>query len=207
MYLHPTSSLSVRARQVRAFTLIELCLGLLVTSLVAAAVASFMLSVSKCWASSENVQSSAMRADQFTARLAAQLRDAKRIGYWQDASSGDPGLIYWRDANNDGIMTLNELGVMLYDSGKRNVYLFTRLPSQPDEEWFSSDITDPMVLNRFIMLSHDYAPMVRKVNAARLTVSNATSTSVAPSVQWDLDLAEIDGTVSAQTCVASLRGP
>src|SRR4051794_14624940 len=92
-------------RRRRGFTLVELTLGLLVTTFVAAAVSAFLLAVSRCWNETANVQNGVIRASQFTTRLGQRLQDAKRIGYWRDGSANDGGLIFWqRDTNLDGLM-------------------------------------------------------------------------------------------------------
>lgn len=203
----PTTSFA--CARARAFTLVELCLSLVIISLIGSAIAAFLLSVSSCWTASENLQTSAIYANQFTARLCARLNDAKRIGTWVDQGAGDPGMIYWRDINNDGIMTYSELGVIQYNSASRSIDLYTAALAvgDPDEEWTGSDFLDKAAIIRFI---DGLTPttLIRNVPLPKLAITHADSETIAPTVSWTLELAQPDGgTISSHTAVASLRGP
>ena len=99
------STISRRNHHRSGFTLVELTLGLLVTTFVAGAVGAFLVAVSRCWNETADVQTGAILASQFTTRLAQRVQDAKRIGYWRDGSANNGGFIFWqRDANSDGLM-------------------------------------------------------------------------------------------------------
>src|SRR4051812_24197908 len=86
-----------------AFTLVEMCLGLLVSAVIAGAVSAFMVSVSQCWTQTENAQTGALLVNQFATRFTKRFADAKRVGTWRNGSLNNAGFIYWqRDVNADG---------------------------------------------------------------------------------------------------------
>jgi hypothetical protein len=205
-----TSPIKPRRAPARSgFTFVELCLGLVVTSLISAAVASLLLSVSACWNATAELQSATIRANQFTERLSSKLRDAKRIGTWNTGNAAvAAGLIFWRDVNNDGIMTYSELAVIQHEPTTQTIDLYTVSlgAGDPDPTWSSAALTDPSAIDNFIS-GLTPQPMVRNVSSALLSVSNATSSDVAPSALWMLGLAESDSTVVSRSCSASLRGP
>src|SRR5436190_314486 len=70
----------------RAFTFVELCVGLLVCSLIFSAVASFSLAMGRSWEASQTSQASALRAGQIMLRLQKELQTAKAILYCQPGS-------------------------------------------------------------------------------------------------------------------------
>src|SRR5829696_9211342 len=70
----------------RGFTVMELCFGLVITALVMAAVASFVMAVSQSWRHSDQVETSAMRAWQATMRLGRAVQDARLIGAYNAGS-------------------------------------------------------------------------------------------------------------------------
>ena len=189
----------------RGFTFVELCLALVVTSLVSAAVGSFLLSVSACWNATEDVSSTAVRANQFSARLAGRLRDAKRIGYWRSTNAAS--LIYWRDLNNDNAMTNSELGVIKYNAIDQTVDSYVANPAAAlNPAWTGAQLRDITAITTFTA-GLTPTPMARNVASADLSVTNADSTDVAPTVTWLLSLTESNGNVTTHTCVASPRGP
>src|SRR5687768_6063725 len=67
-------------RRARGFTFMELCFGLIITALVMAAVATFLMAVSQSWRHSDQVETSSMRAWQATVRLGRAVQEARLIG-------------------------------------------------------------------------------------------------------------------------------
>ena len=189
----------------RGFTFVELCLALVVSSFVTAAVASFLLSVSACWNATEDLNSTTLRANQFSERLTGRLRDAKRIGYWKSTNAAS--LIYWRDLNNDNAMTNSELGVIRYNSTDKTIESYVANPAAVlNPAWSAAELRDTSAITTFTA-GLTPTPMVRNVATADLGVTNADSTDVAPTVTWILGLTESNGSVATHTCVASPRGP
>jgi len=183
-------------------------MGLVMTSLIAGAIASFMISVARCWNASEELQTATIRASQFTERLASKLRGAKLIGYWNDGSIGSACLIYWRDANNDGVMVLSELGAIAYNPASHtiNFHAQTVAVGDPDPVCTTLDFTTGVVATTLISTGRA-KPMIRDVSSAQLSVSNASSLTVAPTVAWVVDFQESDSSVVTRVCTASLRAP
>jgi Tfp pilus assembly protein PilW len=192
----------------RGFTFIELCLGMVMTAIISGAVASFLLSVSACWNATENLHNATIRANQFSERLAGRIRDAKRIGYWKNASAGGAAMIFWRDCDNDGVMVRTELSVVQYAPLTQTIDLYTAPVVNGDvgAEWTPAEFTDPSAIAVF-SAGLTPEPMIRNVSAADLGVANATSTDVAPTVSWTLALIDSDGVIVTRQCTAALRGP
>jgi len=199
-----TSQMNTRRR---GFTLVELTLGLLVTTFVAGAVGAFLLAVSRCWNGTANVQNGAIRASQFTARLAQRLQDAKRIGYWRDGSANNGGFIFWQgDTNADGEMQASEMGVVQFNAVDQTVDLCTLAGGAPDNVWTTADFKDSAAIDNFVAHA-SFTPLIRGVKTAMLTVTNEQSETVAPTVSWVLAFRQTDGSLSPQTCVAGMRAP
>lgn len=204
-----TSSHSNRRTHRRAFTFVELCLGLVITSLITAAVASFMWSVSGVWNATEEMQSATIRANQFTERLSRKLRDAKLIGTWHGGSVAvSARVLYWRDLNNDGVITYSELGAIVHDPNAQTIDLYVASldVGDPDPPWTTAAFTDAAAITNFIV-GLTPQPMAQNVSSAEVGVSNATTTDVAPTVVWSLGLSESNSTVVTRICSATLRGP
>ena len=64
----------------RAFTLIELCMGLVVTSLVMGAAAAFMAATASVWKASEAAQGKVQTSNQVQRRLLSVLRESAALG-------------------------------------------------------------------------------------------------------------------------------
>ncbi|CAN5695626.1 hypothetical protein BH09PLA1_BH09PLA1_30730 [soil metagenome] len=205
-----TQDRSISRLRRRGFTLVEMCLGLLVTGFVSAAVAAFLLAVSACWNQSENAQTGAVRNSQFTSRLSQRIRDAKRIGKWRNGSANNAGFIFWQgDANSDGLMQSSELGVVRFNAVDQTIDACTYVvPSGgSDTVWSKANLKDANAIEAFVAVATSATPLIRDVQAATLTVSQEQSTVRAPMASWALDFVQPDGTISQQTSLVSMRAP
>jgi hypothetical protein len=110
-------------------TLIELVLGMLVTSLIAAGAASISMAVSRGWRATE----SSSRTDLVKIRAMAQLQklfsEAKLTGVWRAGSlvpNNTPAYVMvWRaDDDMDGKIQLAELALVEHDSTNQRILLY-----------------------------------------------------------------------------------
>jgi hypothetical protein len=196
----------------RAFTLIELCLGMLITVLVTGALAAFMLTVSRHWQSGDGTQSAVLSAGQATLRLQKRLLDAKRIGYWRAGSDDEPAaLAYWRiDGNGDNAMQSSELGVIRFNPAEQAIELLTADLSggEPDDTWSGDDFRSKAAVEAIgIVIPATTVPLIGGVSSATFSVQRDASTTMAPTAQFTLALNQPDGTTLSETCIATLRGP
>jgi len=105
-------------------TFVELMIGLVITSMVAAAVGAVMMSVGQGWTASEAVQQNSTLTSQGVLRVQKVLRCAKQIGTTRVGSiSSHPtqaaAVMLWKgDVNSDGKIQFSELAMIEhhYDS-------------------------------------------------------------------------------------------
>jgi hypothetical protein len=186
----PRHSQSVRRG---GFTFIELCFGLVITSLVMGAVAAFTLSVSRAWRYSDQVQAAAVHARQTTVRLGRLVQDARLIGAVEAGGlTGTPSapaavLIWVRDTNNDGAIQGAECAMIEHDPiGKAlQVYPAGQGDAVVALPW--AVFTSPAVLANF-KIGRTATPITRGVENARFTTHGVGSTTQAPSLEYVLKL-------------------
>jgi type II secretory pathway pseudopilin PulG len=119
-------------RSQRAFTLVELCLGLMITGLIASATAAMMVTVSRYWDQGTQLDKNAAAMSQLAGRLQQVFQDAKCIGQWQaGTSSVQPAAIaiWLRDDNSDGVMQQSELTVIRFNPGMHRIELYGAYPA------------------------------------------------------------------------------
>jgi hypothetical protein len=192
----------------RGFTLVELCLGLVVTAMVMSAVAALALAVSNCWKFSDALQSGLLTGNQALVRLQRHLHDAKRTGY---STNNPPTLVYWQaDANGDGLMQLSELAMIAYNGPARTLDVIrpTVAPGDADATFTYTEFNDAGSVQR--LRAHSTAtPLVQDVTKASMSVEHANDAAIAPTVQVALT---VRPATSAQPgaillIAATLRGP
>jgi prepilin-type N-terminal cleavage/methylation domain-containing protein len=118
------------------FTLVELMMGLVITSLVMGALAALSFAMSRAWSQSESGQSSSISSHQAAIRLQNFLRQAKLVGLVRAGSTNgsmSPGgcaMLWLRDDNADGKVQLTEIGLIEHDLTQKRVKLYqVKVPS------------------------------------------------------------------------------
>jgi hypothetical protein len=130
-------------------TLLELCIGLIITSMIVAALGTFCFAVAQTWGQNSGVQATTLTASHATARVEQTLRETKyllqyRPGSLDGATSGSSAqLLFWhRDFWNnsdpagktqvsDGSVQIAELALLEHDPVDHRLYLYEPLP--PDQ--------------------------------------------------------------------------
>lgn len=129
---HPTHI--SRAPRRPGMTLVELCIGIVVTSLVIGALSALWFAVAETWTRSSSSQHVALTGSQAVARLEATLRQAKYICYWAPGSAANApacALVWRTDSWNgvaDGAVELGELAVVEHDPVAKKIYLYQAIP-------------------------------------------------------------------------------
>jgi type II secretory pathway pseudopilin PulG len=116
-----TDIFAAPSRQRRGFTLVELMLGLLVTSLVMAALSLLLAAVGQGWKQSEATQEGATMTSQVHLRIQKCLKSAALIGVIRPGSIDNMApqsaamLIWKNDANRDWKIQFSEMALIEYD--------------------------------------------------------------------------------------------
>jgi hypothetical protein len=177
----------------RAFTFIELCLGLVVTSLVMAAVAAFTLAVSTSWRHSDQAQTTAAHARQMSARLARLVQDARLIGAVQaGAIDGTPpapaaALLWVDDTNGDGAIQGAECAMVEHDPVAKVIHVYAAGQGDAAIVLNWATFTAPAVLTNF-KVGRTARPVVRDVAGARFAAYAKTSATQSPTLEYTVKL-------------------
>jgi Tfp pilus assembly protein PilW len=136
-----------RPRQCRhAMTLVELSIGLIITTIVIGALSSVWFAVGETWRKSSSSQTETLRASQIVARLEGTFRQAKYVcqlnaGSVTDTPATPASAFFWRsdywnalgDVANpaafntqvpDSLVQVAELTLVEYDSSAKRLYLY-----------------------------------------------------------------------------------
>ena len=118
----------------RGFTFVELCLGLLVTTMVLAGVASFASAVSTAWQNAGSSQSVMLSANHAALLLSEKIRGCGLTGGWNAGSidgtaSTAAAVALWKaDTNGDGYINYTEMLVIQHDPVTDRLLLY-QVPS------------------------------------------------------------------------------
>jgi len=113
-----------------AFTLVELIMGMIVITLVMAAMAAIMTTVAQAWTNGEIGHSTPMLANQVFARVRNNLASALYIITPADGSSSSD-VMYWRadDIVADGLVEAGEIALIEEDPSTNSLYFYRSLPT------------------------------------------------------------------------------
>ncbi len=137
---------TTRLRPRHAMTLVELSIGLIITTIVIGALSSLWFAVGETWRKSSSSQTLTLRASQVVARLEGTFRQAKYVcqftpGSVSDINASPASTFFWRsdywnaagDVNNaaafntqvpDNLVQVAELALVEYDSSAQRIYLY-----------------------------------------------------------------------------------
>ena len=127
-------------------TLVELSVGLVITSLVLGALWALWFAVAETWSKSSSSQGNTLRAAQVVTRLEATLRQARYVCQWTPGSLSDSSVSpascfiwrsdFWNAAGNvnnaadfktqvsDGLAEVGELALIEFDAASKRVYIY-----------------------------------------------------------------------------------
>ena len=231
----PTLSMTTGGRGIgvrKGLTFVELVIGMTITALIAAAVATFLVSVSRGWAYSSAVQTQSTVSSQVMLRLNKLVKDAKQIGAFRAGGiSGTvttpAAVLFWRgDLNGDDKIQFSELAVIQHDpdgdAGNEIptdaiVYWSVQYPSAWSSAQKASndfDISDASFYNdgeitQFITNFPDVVkPSLIARDITRLQLNRIDSSStVRPALEYALKLTDADGVETTKYSRTTLRAP
>jgi hypothetical protein len=119
------------------FTMAELMLGMIITSMVMSAVAAVMISVTEGWDQGKYVQAVSVSLLQLQVRLGRIFQGAAYVAQSQSGSlsgTGSPAQIFfWMNdtwgGSPDGIPQWGEMGLIVYDAPTQSLYLYSAIPT------------------------------------------------------------------------------
>ena len=192
----------------RAFTFIELCIGLVVTSLVMGAAAAFMLTTSSVWHASEDAQATAQATVQMKGRLQSILRESAAIGALETGTGANPAaaLIWRADSNGDGQVQTSETAILYHENATKSLVLLIPSSSSSGSTWTADAFYQPATLNSIRSGNMTSHVLMRRVSGACFSVLRPTSTVQRTLLEYDVTTTTRTGTERHYGTVA-LRTP
>ncbi len=119
------------------FTLAELILGMMITSMVMSAVAAVMVSVTEGWDQGKYVQAVPVSLLQLQVRLGRIFQGSAYVAQWQGGSLSGTGtaaqIFFWMNdtwgGSPDGVPEWGEMGLIVFDAPTQSLYLYSAMPT------------------------------------------------------------------------------
>jgi hypothetical protein len=178
-------------KQPRAFTVVELSFGLVVTSLVMAAVAAFLLAVAQGWRYSDQVETTSMHAWQASVRLVRTVQAARLIGAVSPgdifaATPNPAAVIVWtKDTNGDGAIQGAECAMVEHDDVQQVLRLYPAGQGDATTVLPWATFTSPAVLNNF-KVGRTWHPIAVGVERVRFAPHGTSGTALSPSLEYTM---------------------
>ncbi len=171
-----------RAPHRAGFTFVEMMLGMIVTTLVMAAVAALMGAVGRGWVQSEASQTGSNLTSQLAIRMQRVLRGAKQLGAYRigsiDGSATEAAVLIWKaDSNYDGKVQLEEIALLTHQ--------------------ISGDPDDPNTI-RYYELVYPSGWTAAQKAVANITLANNDEIYLDSSIEYFRDLPIVEYTVLAR---------
>lgn len=195
-----STAISRRPDRLRAFTLAELIVGLLLLAIIGGATAAVAAAVSRGWQAGEAKRTSGLTITRTMLRIQDKIQRAKVLGEWRAGSVSDPksthgaALLFWReDANADGKMQLDETQLLEYDPVTEWLLVWEMEFPDPvtrsinNGPFPKSMLSDVNAIDDYKMFSYvkKYA-ITRKVLGAQFNLITPSSPSQRPQFEFRL---------------------
>jgi len=117
----------------RGLTLVELCIGMAVMSMIGVALVGFSLSISTQWRSGDGQRQLSVSTEQARRVLASAVQSSRAV--CSISSTGNPSVLLWQNDNvtADNTIQLGELMLIEFDPATQSVYAYT-----PDSSMFDA---------------------------------------------------------------------
>jgi prepilin-type N-terminal cleavage/methylation domain-containing protein len=208
----------------RGMTLLELSIGLVVTSMVIGALSAVWFAVGETWAKSGSSQSVSLTGAQAVARFESNLRPAKYIfqvvsGSTDGKTTPGASVFYWKSDswNNtaDGAVQVGELALIEHDPSTQKLYLYQAIPSasmtasqltRASGVALWADLSSSATVTAFKSYDFVQKTVLSESVVGALFSAPSTSSGARPKLEYTLSLSR-SGTTSLVYSVVSLRGP
>lgn len=218
------------------FTVVELCLGMLVTTMVMGAMAAMMLTVAQGWNQTQHTQSVDIKALQLQMRLQRLFQSARYVAQYQTGSlagTATPAasIFFWAGDNfngtSDGLIEAAEMALIQHDPTTGSVYLYQSMPisqmsagqllaAQATENFatvsaasaINTFINSPFVVKTTLAGpgANTLSPDNTQITGMRIDVQGLTSTAEKPIVEFQI-AATRGSTTENIYASATLRAP
>jgi Tfp pilus assembly protein PilW len=197
----------------RGLTLVELCFGLVITSLVVGAVGAFTLAVAQHWKQSDAETVSTARARQSSLALGRNVQEARLMGAVRPGSldgsnpEGAAALLWVSDTNKDGSIQGAECAMLEHDPATKSIKLYDAGQGDASTALSWAVFTDQAVLNNF-KVGRVSRPLAGGVKGARFAAFNVGDPTQSPSLEYTLQVEKRNSDQTALeygTC--SIRAP
>jgi hypothetical protein len=194
----------------RAFTALELFMGLAITTLVFGAMAAFCLAMTSAWKSAEKSQKITLKGQQIIARVQSEIRNARLLGACRagssDESAAGAAIMIWKsDKNNDGYIQGDEVELIVHDTSTHKLKLFYTGQADAVGTWsYSTNFTAASVINDF-QTGRSSKDLAGGVYGAVFQTTGTSGTSLRPSLQFALKLM-VDDSQSGGGTFSSIGG-
>lgn len=167
----------------RGFTFVELCLGLVTTSLVLGATAAFLTGVANAWKASGDAQLTVAESTQTHLKLSNFLQSCNAVGACDSST-----ILVWRaDTNGDGAIQSSELAALAYDSTAKVIQLqFPTVTGPGDGTWSAGEFYHASAPTVFKSLSRSSRVVLARVSSANFAVMRGTGAIARPTIEFDL---------------------
>jgi hypothetical protein len=176
----------------RGFTFVELCLGLVVTSMVLAGVASFSLAVSSAWQNAGNSQSVLLSGNHDALLLAERIRPCALTGGWvagsvDGSSSTGAAVLLWKsDTNSNGLINYSEILLIQHDPVKKRINLYQVSAPPVDSIYSYSNVFSKASCVSAFQSGLTPTVLCNNVSGAEFYVGSASSATAMPFVEFAL---------------------
>lgn len=175
------------------FTFIELCLGLVITTLVMGAMAAFSMAMATAWRSAETTQSLTLRGHHAMMRIESEVRNSRLVGVCRTGSSEGVGsgaaVMLWKiDTNGDGFIQGNECEMIAHDPTTRRLLLYPSGYADGVGTWsYSGTFTNSAVLTQF-PTNRPPLTLANGIYGAVFQTSGTSGTTYSPSLKFALKM-------------------
>jgi hypothetical protein len=180
----------------RGFTFVELCIGLVVTSLVLSALAAFSLATAEAWkqgstmnavGGGETVAAIPLIANVVSARVDNEIATAIGVGGYFPGNLTDPtgqqaSILLWKTNDNFNTIAPKEVELLEFDSTNHMIWKYTSTQTTPT-------ITYAAFTSSWIATFKSMAtktPFAKNVDGMQIYVNAPNSASQLPLVEYRL---------------------
>ena len=206
----PSSS---RHRRRHGLTVAELSIGLVITSMVMAALASTWHAVASAWAVSGGTQGAGLTASVTVSRIEQRLRASRYVFQYASGSitttpARAAAIFYWKadnwNATADGVCQLGEMALIEHDATTKRLYLYEPIAAasmttiQRTAAGVTAttfDMTDASSPTNFKQLSFVSRAVLTEAVPAVAFNMPAQTTGGRPLIEFTLKVARPEGTL------------
>ncbi|HVT88408.1 MAG TPA: hypothetical protein VHD56_06115 [Tepidisphaeraceae bacterium] len=172
----------------RGFTFVELCFGLVVTSMVMMALGAFSLAMANAWKSAQKTQSITLAGNMTIKRLEDEIRNARLLGAVRagssDGSATGAAIMIWKnDTNGDGFIQGNECEMIEHDTTNHTLVRYPTGFADAAGTWsYSTKFTSSTVFTQF-KVNRTAQVFAHNIYGAVFQTSGTSGTTFCPNLK------------------------